>query len=35
MKLVLEFDSNVTENQLPTSQQSLSLTFSMNYTQAD
>lgn len=35
MKLVLEFDPNVAENQLPTSQQSLSLTFSMNYTQAD
>ena len=28
-------DPNVTENQLPTSQQKLSLTFSMNYTQAD
>ena len=33
MKLVLEFDPNVTENQLPTSQQKLSLTFTMNYTQ--
>ena len=35
MKLVLEFDPNVTESQLPTSQQSLSLTYTMNYTQVD
>ena len=35
VKLVLEFDSNVNANQLPTSQQNLNLSFTMNYIQAD
>lgn len=35
MKLILEFDPNVTGSQLPTSKQELSLSFVMNYVQAD
>lgn len=35
MKLVLEFDENVDANQLPTTTQNLSLSFIMNYIQAD
>ena len=35
MKLVLEFDKNVNANQLPTTTQNLSLSFTMNYIQAD
>ena len=35
MKLVLEFDKNIDANQLPTSTQNLSLSFTMNYIQAD
>lgn len=35
MKLILEFDPNVTGSQLPTSKQELNLSFKMNYTQAD
>lgn len=35
MKLVLEFDKNVDANQLPKTTQNLSLSFVMNYIQAD
>ena len=35
MKLVLEFDKNVSAEQLPTTKQNLNLSFTMNYIQAD